>query len=81
MKNTPRWSDVSLVAGLLMVLAAPLLAVNAPNLGSAAGYTIIDSLSPASARADAERAYNELFTATFTADIPRVDLQNPLLFP
>lgn len=81
MKNTWRLGDISFVAMLLTAVAAPSFAVNAPQLGAAAGFTIIDSATAnAQARLDAQRAYNELFGSA-CVDITNQDLNNQRFAP
>lgn len=82
MKNIYRVVDIALIGGLLMGVAAPLIAATAPNLGAAAGYTIIDINTPnVQVRSDAQRVYNELFASPCAADLTHQDLNNQRLIP
>ncbi len=81
MKNIWHIGDISLVAMLLMAVAAPSFAVNASQLGAAANFTIIDSATTnAQARIDAGRAYNELWGSA-CVDITNQDLNNQRFAP
>ncbi len=81
MKKSSLYIDYALVGALLLAIAAPSFAVNAPNIGAVAGYTILDSTTPnTQARVDAQRIYNELFTGV-CADLTNQDLNNQRLAP
>lgn len=80
MKKYSYVADIALVAGLLAFIAAPSFAVTMPNLGAAAGYTILDSATPnAQAKADAQNAYNQILGMACTKDMTDQNLNNQQL--
>lgn len=81
MKKSSRYSNYALAGVLLLAVATPLFAAQAPQLGAAAGYTILDSTTlNAQARVDAQRVYSELFTGA-CVDLTNQNLNNQRLGP
>ena len=74
---------MGLLGALLMLVAAPLFAVTAPSLGTAAGYAILDINTPnaTQARVDAYTVYNQLLNMQCTTDLTRQNLNNQRLIP
>ena len=72
--------DFALIGGLLAFIAAPSFAVTMPNIGAAAGYTVLDSSTPnAQAKADAQNAYNQILAMACSADMTNVNINNQRL--
>ncbi len=80
MKKHSYVTDIALVVGLLVFIAAPSFAVTMPNIGAAAGYAILDSATAnTQAKADAQNAYNQILAMACTKDMTDVNLNNQIL--
>lgn len=80
MKKHSYIADIFLVTGLLALIAAPSFAVPMPNLGAAAGYTVLDSLTPnAQAKADAQNVYNQILAMACSTNMTDQSLNNQRL--
>ena len=80
MKKHSYVADIALVAGLLALIAAPSFAVTMPNVGTAAGYAVLDSSTPnAQAKADAQNAYNQILAMACTSNMTDVNMNNQKL--
>ncbi len=81
MKKYSAYIDIALVAGLFAAIAAPSFAlVNAPFLGTAGSYPVIDTNTQnAQARADAQTVYTELMGRSCTTDMTGVNMNNQRL--